>query len=205
MALDNQTFMLIEKSNETQDLKDQSRDKRFITMIDIYTLDKIVEIDIELVNTDFKKHEKYDELSDLNNSQFSSLWPTIESIQRVAWWNEGKYILACVGAQLNSKTILEFKLYSSQTSKLMWSFDRTKDYNMKSLMMEIIFNPHYCDSLLFIMKEDNQYSIIEIDFLKSISTEKWRYIVDNLNFIKIAEDLSQVFIVKQNFSSQWSE
>ena len=205
MALDNQTMMLVEKFNDKEGLDEQSKNQRSIIMIDIYTLYKVVELNVDLVNSNFKKHEKYNELKDLNNSQFSQLWPTIVSIPRVTCWNDGKYILACVGAQPKSNIIFEFRVYSSETSKLIWSFDRTKEYHMKHLMMEIVFNPHNRDSLLFIMKEDNQYSIIEIDFLKSISTEKWRYVVDNLNIIKIAEDLSQVFIVKQNFSSQWSE
>ena len=199
MSLDNQTMILFENSTAP------STGLRTVLVFDIYTLDKIQEMKVDLVNQDYLKYENYNKENDLNTPQFGAFWATNEGFPKIACWNEGKYILAWVGAQAKSNVIYEFRVYNTETLKIIWNFDRTKEYPLLHLMNDVVYNPDNSDSLLFLIKEDNRYSVVEVDFIQNASTEKWRYTVDNLSFIKISEDLSQVFVAKHDSQNLWSK
>lgn len=62
--------------------------------------------------------------------------------------------------------------------------------------MDVFWNPKNSGTLIFLMKEDMNYSLVEVNFLRNSVKDICTYtITSSLKFIKLAEDLSQVFIV----------
>ena len=66
MSLDNQTMILFENSTAP------STGLRTVLVFDIYTLDKIQEMKVDLVNEDYLKYENYNKENDLNTPQFGA-------------------------------------------------------------------------------------------------------------------------------------
>lgn len=198
LGLDHQTMIMVENTSKKNTSASGERISTKVLLFDIYTLDKIVEFGVDTVNSNFLSLEDYNHEIDTINPQFSNICATDEHFPKITCWNEGKYVLACVGATQASKVYHEFRIYDSTTMTLLSEFRRRHHDSMSFLMLDVFFNPKDSDSLMFIMKEGNSYAIIEVDLINNTTRDKCRFVVNNLNFIKLAEDLSQVFIVKND-------
>ena len=195
MALDHQTMILIENVSKNNEVK---KDKLTILIFDIYSLDKITEFQVDIVDSEYQRLSGYEEKNDLVTPQFSTFSATDENFPRIVTWNDGNYVLSCIGAQMDSKVYHEFKVYSTDTTQEIAHVRREDHDVLSGLMIDVFHNPKNNDTLIFLMKEDIDYSLIEVNFFKDKIKEVCTYTCSRIKYIKLAEDLSQVFIVTNN-------
>ena len=107
MGLDSQTMMLVQAN--------ESGDRKLVLMFDIYTLDKITELYVNIWNPVITENDDYDESWDFGYPNVAESNKTDASFPRISWWNNGSYILVGVGAHFQSKIYPEFRIYNTES------------------------------------------------------------------------------------------
>ena len=79
-------------------------------------------------------------------------------------------------------------------NKILGNFSRNGNPSTGSLLTGVFNNPHDSETLLFLMKEEYTYTIVEADMIHNDSKEICSISSYDFSFIKIAEDLSWVFV-----------
>lgn len=70
MALDHQTMILIENNANKEEIIQKNPT---VLIFDIYTLDKIVEFEVDLINDSYLDRDDYKEDTDILNPQFNTV------------------------------------------------------------------------------------------------------------------------------------
>ena len=79
-------------------------------------------------------------------------------------------------------------------NKILGNFNRNNNPATGSLLTGVFNNPDNVDSLLFLTKNEFTYTIVDADLLHNNSTEICSISSYDFCFLKIAEDLSWVFV-----------
>lgn len=189
-------MILIENPNKN--LEDPNRNYRTVLVFDFYTFDKIVEFEVDTTEPSYLDREDYNSDNDTLNPQFNAVWATADTFPKITWWNEGRYILSCVGAKPESKVWYEFRVYDSVTHNITSTVRRLDHDSLSGLLLDVNYNPKDPESLVMIFKEGPVYSIIEVDLITARTTDLFSITTTSLHSIKLAEDLSQIFVIKSN-------
>ena len=163
-------------------------------MFDVYTLDKITEFYVNVSNPILVESSDYNENDDIYGSTYAQNNRTDYNFPRISWWNSGKYILVGVGAKPLSKIYPEFRVYDSESNKIIGNFSRNGNPATESLMVNVFNNPQDADTVLFLMRNEYTYTIVEADVIHNESKEIWSISSYDFNFIKLSEDLSWIFV-----------
>jgi hypothetical protein len=196
MSLDHQTMILVENTNKDEETAEESFSS--VLIFDIYTLDKISEFQIDLVDGSYLDDDDYNEDHDLNNPHLSVKCPTSDKFPRATCWNQGKYCMFCIGATPNSKVCFELKVYDTEQNHIVSTIHRKNYDALSGLMYDIFPNPKDQETCIMIMKEGQTYSIVEVDFIQHKTYDVCSITTTSLSTIKISEDLSQIFVIRSS-------
>ena len=186
MGLDDQTMMLVQENN--------NGGKQLILMFDVYTLNKISEFYVNIWDPILAESSDYKESEDLYSPNFAQNNRTVASFPRISCWNNGSYVLVGVGAKPLSRIYPEFRVYDADQNKIIGNFNRNLNPSTGSLLSGVFNNPRDSDTVLFLVKEEYVYTIVEADVLHNDATEIWTIASYDFSFVKIAEDLSWIYI-----------
>jgi hypothetical protein len=200
IAMDNQTIMLVEN--------DSTKEKLIVILFDLYTLDKITEIAVNTVSSVLADTPDYDEYADKWSSDYSSNCPTVRDFPKISCWSNGhgsEYILVGVGAKPDSKIIYEFRVYDSQSGSIIGNFNRlTHEDICNGKLVEAEFHKDDPDKIIFIFSNSySEYSIVEADVIHNDAEVKTSITSNDLNKVKIAEDLSYVYVLSGKYDANY--
>jgi uncharacterized protein (DUF169 family) len=80
--------------------------------------------------------------------------------------------LVCVGATSKSKVYYEFKVYDTKTLSVISNIKRLEHDKLSFVLLDVTHNCNDPDSLMFIMKEQQTYSIIEVDLINDRTIDR---------------------------------
>lgn len=137
MALDHQTMILIENNANKEEIIQKNPT---VLIFDIYTLDKIVEFEVDLINDSYLDRDDYKEEIDILNPQFNTVCPTSEHFPKISCWNQGRFVLACVGATSKSKVFYEFNVYDTKTLNIISNIKRLEHDKLSFVLLDVTYN-----------------------------------------------------------------
>ena len=185
MGLDGQTLMLVQYDKV---------ERKLVLMFDIYTLDKITEMFVNTCNPSIAENYDYNKDIDYNHPVSVDSNRTDGFFPRISWWDSGNYILVGVGAAPLSVVYHEFRIYSSEKHKILGNFNRNSNPATGGILMSVYSNPHDTDGLVFLVRDNFTYTIVEADIIHNSSKEICSISSYEFAFVKIAEDLSWIFV-----------
>lgn len=138
-----------------------------VLIFDLYTLDKVCEMDVNVCNEQIKEYDHYVEHNDKRAPEYADMYATADDFPKIQNWNGGEYILVGVGADHNSKMFYEFRIYDSSEKKMIGKFDRTHHEEMEGLLLEAEFHKEEPETLIFLMVQDNITMVVEADIMEN--------------------------------------
>jgi hypothetical protein len=193
--MDNQTIMLVEN--------DYTKGILIVILFDLYTLDKITEMPVNVVKSEIADSKGYDKINDQYSPEYADECPTARDFPKISCWSNednSENILVGVGAAPDSKCIYEFRIYDSQTGKISGTFKRQSHQDVCSgKMIEAEYHQDNRDKIILIFSSSPEYTIVEADIMKDEVDVQTSIISNDLSKIKVAEDLSYVYVVARDF------
>lgn len=167
-----------------------------VLIFDLYTLDKVCEMDVDVTSSTIEQEENYDKQLDLYSPDYSDEYATADDFPKIQNWNKGKYILVGVGATEKSKMFYEFRIYDSSSKKLVGTFHRQNHEDTKGLLKEVEFHKEDEDTLIFLMVEGYDTKIVEADIIHNRAQTVSTIICnDDIEHLRITEDLSTIYFI----------
>ena len=163
-------------------------------IFDIDTLHKINELFIKITDNSNFQNNIGKERTSFYYSNYVDEFKTDYNFPQVSWWNNGKYILVGIGENPQSKIYPEFRVYDSDSKKIIGNFKRKYNPSTESLLVNVFNNPEDSATVLFLMKSEYTYTIFEADVFHNESKEIWFISSYDFCFIKLSEDLSWIFV-----------
>lgn len=192
--MDNQTIMLIENNNLDERL--------CVLMFDLYTLDKICEMNVNTCSSVLAEIEGYNEYYDMNYPEGVQKCRNRSNFPKISCWNRGKYILVGVGAKPMSRIIYEFRTYDTDTGAIIGNFNRNTHDETTGNLMEMEYHKDDPEKLIFIVSEGYYgFNVVEADMIHNSAKTISNVICNDLRAIKIAEDLSVLYILTSAFNN----
>jgi hypothetical protein len=193
--MDNQTIMLVEN--------DQTKEKLIVILFDLYTLDKITEMPVNVVKSEISESDGYDKMNDQYSPEYAGECPTARDFPKISCWSNednSEYILVGVGAAPDSKCIYEFRIYDSKTGTIVGTFKRQSHQDVCSgKMIEAEFHQDNREKIIIIFSNAPEYTIVEADIINDEVEVQTSIVSNDLSKIKVAEDLSYVYVVSGGY------
>ena len=195
VAMDNQTIMLVENNSDEE--------KICILIFDLYTLEKVTEMQVNICSDVLEDTPDYNEYNDQYYPEGASTCKTSGAIPRVSCWNQGKYVLVGVGAKPFSRIFYEFRTYDTDSGAIVGTFNRMAHDETTGNLIDVEFHKDNPDKLIFIISEGVYgYNIIEADMIHNSVKTISNIISNDLKSIKVAEDLSVLYILTSALNYQ---
>jgi hypothetical protein len=102
-----------------------------------------------------------------------------------------------VGAHPQSKVYYEFRVYSSDSRRIINTIYRTDKMYLSSMILEVNNHPLDEEKLLIMTKEGGTtYTVVEINVENSHAREVCQVIGYDIELFKVSEDISTIFVAK---------